>query len=52
LALGGSITGEHGVGDLKRNYLETMVGTHERVLMGQIKAVFDPPGILNPGRAI
>lgn len=52
LALGGSITGEHGVGDLKRNYLETMVGTHEQVLMGQIKAVFDPPGILNPGRAI
>ncbi|WP_213573924.1 FAD-linked oxidase C-terminal domain-containing protein [Rhodococcus sp. USK13] len=52
LALGGSITGEHGVGDLKRNYLETMVGTRERVLMGQIKAVFDPTGILNPGRAI
>ncbi|AWK70938.1 FAD-binding oxidoreductase [Rhodococcus oxybenzonivorans] len=52
LALGGSITGEHGVGDLKRSYLETMVGTHERGLMRQIKAVFDPAGILNPGRAI
>ncbi|KAF0958687.1 putative FAD-linked oxidoreductase [Rhodococcus sp. T7] len=52
LALGGSITGEHGVGDLKRSYLETMVGTHERGLMRQIKAAFDTAGILNPGRAI
>lgn len=52
LALGGSITGEHGVGDLKRSYLETMVGTDERALMCQIKAAFDPAGILNPGRAM
>ncbi|WP_067682601.1 FAD-linked oxidase C-terminal domain-containing protein [Nocardia miyunensis] len=51
LALGGSITGEHGVGDLKRPYLESMVGPVQAELMSQLKAVFDPAGILNPGRA-
>ncbi|MGW5520416.1 FAD-binding oxidoreductase [Nocardia africana] len=52
LALGGSITGEHGVGELKRRYLEPMVGTVELDVMRQIKHAFDPKGILNPGRAI
>ncbi len=52
LALGGSITGEHGVGSLKRRYLEPMIGSVERSLMTGIKAAFDPTGILNPGRAI
>ncbi|WP_067892412.1 FAD-binding oxidoreductase [Nocardia vaccinii] len=50
LALGGSITGEHGVGNLKRPYLESMVGSVQTELMSQLKAVFDPTGILNPGR--
>jgi glycolate oxidase len=50
--LGGSITGEHGVGSLKRDYLTAMVGEAERALMGKIKAAFDPRGILNPGKAI
>ncbi|MEV6338877.1 FAD-linked oxidase C-terminal domain-containing protein [Nocardia vinacea] len=52
LALGGSITGEHGVGGLKRRYIESMVGSVEISLMSKVKAVFDPFGILNPGRAI
>jgi D-lactate dehydrogenase (cytochrome)/glycolate oxidase len=52
LAFGGSITGEHGVGELKRRYLDTMVGSVERALMNRIKTAFDPAGILNPGRAI
>ncbi|WP_207390305.1 FAD-linked oxidase C-terminal domain-containing protein [Rhodococcus sp. ABRD24] len=50
LALGGSITGEHGVGILKKPYMESMVGTTERELMAGIKRAFDPTGILNPGR--
>ncbi|WP_420881583.1 FAD-binding oxidoreductase [Rhodococcus sp. (in: high G+C Gram-positive bacteria)] len=50
LALGGSITGEHGVGALKTPYMESMVGATERELMAGIKSVFDPTGILNPGR--
>jgi glycolate oxidase len=52
IALGGSITGEHGVGTLKRDYLTEMVGGAERALMARIKAAFDPRGILNPGKAI
>ncbi|CAM2961675.1 FAD-binding protein [Prescottella defluvii] len=50
LDLGGSITGEHGVGILKEPYMESMVGATERELMAGIKSVFDPTGILNPGR--
>jgi D-lactate dehydrogenase (cytochrome)/glycolate oxidase len=52
LALGGSITGEHGIGVLKRPYLESMIGPTEQELMAGVKTVFDPTGILNPGRAI
>jgi glycolate oxidase len=52
LDLGGTISGEHGIGTLKRPYLEAMVGAEERALMGRIKHAFDPAGILNPGKAI
>ena len=52
LALGGTITGEHGVGSLKIPYLTDMVGASERALMTRIKTAFDPNGILNPGRAL
>lgn len=52
LELGGSITGEHGVGQLKSSFLTQMVGAAERRLMGDIKSVFDPRGILNPGRGV
>jgi D-lactate dehydrogenase (cytochrome)/glycolate oxidase len=52
MSLGGTITGEHGVGVLKRDYLTDMVGAAERAMMGKIKAAFDPRGILNPGKAI
>jgi FAD/FMN-containing dehydrogenase len=52
VALGGTITGEHGVGSLKRDYLGAMLGEPERALMARIKAAFDPRGILNPGKAI
>lgn len=50
LALGGSVTGEHGVGTLKRRHLAQMLGARELELMRGIKAVFDPRGILNPGK--
>jgi len=52
IELGGTISGEHGVGSLKRNYLGAMIGEHERALLARIKAAFDPRGILNPGKAI
>jgi glycolate oxidase len=50
LALGGTITGEHGVGTLKRDYVTRMVGGAEQALMRRVKASFDPKGILNPGK--
>ena len=51
LALGGTITGEHGVGQIKRAWLPAQVGETERALMDGIRKVFDPNGILNPGKA-
>lgn len=50
LALGGSISGEHGVGLSKQPYLSKEIGGVEQRLMKQIKQVFDPGGILNPGK--
>ncbi|TFD13124.1 FAD-binding oxidoreductase, partial [Cryobacterium sp. TMT1-21] len=49
LKLGGTLTGEHGVGVLKRRWLAEEVGDTSFDLQRQIKSVFDPLGILNPG---
>lgn len=47
---GGMISGEHGVGLAKREYLEDFLGPKQVELMRSIKAVFDPNNILNPGK--
>ncbi|MGK4581930.1 FAD-binding oxidoreductase [Kitasatospora sp. HPMI-4] len=52
LELGGTITGEHGVGLLKRDWLARELGPVGLELQRQIKAVFDPLGIMNPGKTI
>ncbi|QYN38079.1 FAD-binding protein [Pseudonocardia sp. DSM 110487] len=52
LALGGTITGEHGVGVLKRDWLETELGELSLGLHRKIKEAFDPLGILNPGKVL
>ena len=52
LALGGTITGEHGVGVLKRDWLVTELGALNTRLHRAIKAAFDPMGILNPGKVL
>lgn len=49
LGLGGTITGEHGVGSLKRDYLPLELGEPELERQRSIKALFDPLGIMNPG---
>jgi len=50
LNLGGSITGEHGVGITKMKYLPREIGSMELEIMKGIKKVFDPHNILNPGK--
>lgn len=50
LSLGGTITGEHGVGITKMKYLPLEIGPRELEIMKGIKKVFDPDNILNPGK--
>jgi glycolate oxidase len=50
LNLGGTITGEHGVGITKMKYLPKEIGATQIELMRGIKKVFDPYNILNPGK--
>ncbi|GFZ95169.1 FAD-binding oxidoreductase [Dyella caseinilytica] len=47
---GGSISAEHGIGLVKRAYLESTRSAAEIALMRGVKSVFDPNGILNPGK--
>ncbi len=49
LALGGAISGEHGIGTLKSGYLAELEDPVKLDLMRRIKVAFDPHGILNPG---
>lgn len=49
-ALGGKVSGEHGIGYAKRPYLNESLGPVQIELMKAIKAAFDPRNILNPGK--
>ena len=50
LELGGTISGEHGIGITKAPYLEMDIGTHNRSFMEKLKSLLDPQNILNPGK--
>ncbi len=50
IELGGTISGEHGIGITKMPYIEKEIGKAEMAVMKKIKKVFDPNGILNPGK--
>ena len=52
LALGGQITGEHGVGATRKKYLQKAVGPKTVKLFRGIKQLFDPNNILNPGKIL
>lgn len=52
LSLNGSLSGEHGVGLEKRDYINKELGINEISLMHQIKQVFDKKNILNPGKTL
>ncbi len=51
LRLGGTIAGEHGIGTLKRPWIAQEVGAASLARQHQLKALFDPLGIMNPGKA-
>jgi glycolate oxidase len=48
--LGGTLSGEHGIGLSKRDYLEYEQGSELVSLQRRLKALFDPAGLLNPGK--
>ena len=50
LDLGGTVTGEHGIGTLKARHLRPARPRRPRAHAGAVKAAIDPGGILNPGK--
>jgi D-lactate dehydrogenase len=52
IALGGTLSGEHGIGLAKRDFLDRALDPVALNLMRAIKAQFDPDGILNPGKLL
>jgi D-lactate dehydrogenase len=52
ITLGGTLSGEHGIGLAKRDFLTQALDPTELALMRAIKAQFDPDGILNPGKLL
>jgi glycolate oxidase len=52
IALGGTVTAEHGIGATRREYLELQRGSGAVAMMRAVKAAFDPLGILNPGKVL
>lgn len=49
-SVGGSVTGEHGIGWSQRRYLPLVAQPGAIEVMRGLKAAFDPRGILNPGK--
>lgn len=50
VSLGGTISGEHGIGYSQKNYIDIAIKENELSLMKEIKKVFDPNDIMNPGK--
>jgi glycolate oxidase len=50
LDLGGAISGEHGIGCLRKNYIPMAMSPDEIKLQRRLKLAFDPNNILNPGK--
>jgi D-lactate dehydrogenase len=52
IRLGGTISGEHGIGIAKRDYVSRAIDADTLALMRAVKRQFDPKGILNPGKVL
>lgn len=51
-SLGGTLSGEHGIGYVQRQFMDIVFGQPELRIMRSIKQAFDPNGILNPGKVL
>ena len=49
VAMGGSVSAEHGIGRLKRDFLRVQFGAEKIAEMRALKRALDPHGLLNPG---
>jgi D-lactate dehydrogenase len=52
LSLGGTLSGEHGIGMMKREFMPQAIDVSTLSLMRRLKSTFDPDGILNPGKLL
>ncbi len=52
LSLGGTLSGEHGIGTAKRDFMPQAIDAPTLAMMRAVKAAFDPDGILNPGKLL
>jgi glycolate oxidase len=52
IRLGGTITGEHGIGVAKKSFLPKFAGPAQMRVMRELRQVLDPNGILNPGKML
>jgi D-lactate dehydrogenase len=52
LSLGGTLSGEHGIGMMKREFMPQAIDAPTLSLMRRLKSTFDPDGILNPGKLL
>jgi glycolate oxidase len=52
LGLEGTISGEHGIGRTKMDYLPRQLGPVGFAIQGSLKKAFDPPGLINPGKVV
>jgi glycolate oxidase len=50
VACGGTISGEHGIGNKKSQFMELEISPQELAIMKRLKSFFDPKGIMNPGK--
>ena len=50
IKLGGTISGEHGIGFVQKDYMDIPFSSEELKIQKLIKAVFDPNNIMNPGK--
>ena len=52
IRLDGTLSGEHGIGLAKRDFMALAVDASALALMRRVKSAFDPDGILNPGKLL